>query len=242
MDTLSELVQAAKAGTAGAFERIVARFRVHAQAVALQWVRDHEAAQDVVQEVFTEVYLNLPSLREPAAFVPWFDRILVKHCDRYTRSRGAATVTVPVGDWVLEPARMAATTPGSVHEALLGLPAHQRVPLALYVAGYSHAEIAALLHLPLTTVKKRFVGELHRDTEQMVGTGMGRYAVTTIPVGLHPGGVAVNPVTRRLYVASAAVGQRAGSSIRSLARWSAPWPWTVARATSLSIWRGTSCT
>lgn len=39
MDTLSELVQAAKAGTAGAFERIVAR--VHAQAVALQWVRDH---------------------------------------------------------------------------------------------------------------------------------------------------------------------------------------------------------
>ena len=71
MDTLSKLVISAQQGDLDAFSAIVVRFQAMAYASACVMVHDAQLAEDVAQEAFIEAYVNLPKLREPAAFPGW---------------------------------------------------------------------------------------------------------------------------------------------------------------------------
>jgi RNA polymerase sigma factor (sigma-70 family) len=160
---LGELVAAAQAGDAAAFTTLVVRFQALAVGLAVGWVGDIERAREVAQEAFLEAHLHLRDLRDPDAFVPWFRRIVAKHCDRVTR-RPALPLGAPLagagelGDPTPNPAEdlERRDEARAVRAALERLRPHERVVLALqYLGGYSQVEIARALGLPPTTVKKR---------------------------------------------------------------------------------------
>lgn len=124
--------------------------------LASRWLGDSNRylAEDVVQEAFAEVYVNLASLRIPAAFPGWFRRIVYKHCDRITR---ASRPQVPLGEptnCVGSP-RPVHGDHGFVFSVLKRLPRPQQMVLTFYASGYSYEEIGALLDLPLPTVRKQ---------------------------------------------------------------------------------------
>ena len=79
MQLLSTVVKAAQEGDKDAFAILVQRFQGMGYTFAYGMLGNTQLAEDVVQEALVEVYLHLPSLREPAAFPGWFRRILLRH-------------------------------------------------------------------------------------------------------------------------------------------------------------------
>ncbi|MBA3469967.1 MAG: sigma-70 family RNA polymerase sigma factor [Herpetosiphonaceae bacterium] len=159
---LPTLIRAAQQGDVDAFGTIVARFQRMAYALAYAMVGDAHLAEDAAQEAFIEAYLQLPQLREPAAFVAWFHRILFKHGDRLTRGRPAPIVGLDADDSALKTsldlARLAADRElgQRVRAAIAELPESSRQVITLfYLADMSLKEIAATLEIPANTVKKR---------------------------------------------------------------------------------------
>ncbi|MFO0744521.1 MAG: sigma-70 family RNA polymerase sigma factor [Myxococcota bacterium] len=97
---LAEVVVAVQRGDRRAFAILYARFRrvVHALALARVPAGD---ADDVVQEVFAEVWARVGSLREPAAFPGWVVTMARSRAiDAARRGRGR---DFAVGDRQVEP-------------------------------------------------------------------------------------------------------------------------------------------
>ncbi len=160
--TVADLVRAAKADVPGAFDQLVLRFQDMAVATAYGWLRDPQQAEDAAQEAFVEVVRNLDRLEEPAAFPGFLRTVVRKHCDRRTRGRKLEVPVAEPGSTAAAPAPIAdaalaaAEERAQVRAALEGLPAGERLVVALhYLAGLTQTEVATWLELPLSTVKKR---------------------------------------------------------------------------------------
>lgn len=162
METLSSLVIAAQGSDLEAFEKIVGRFQGMAYASAYALLNDAQLAEDVAQEAFIEAYLDLPKLREPAAFPGWFRRIVFKQSDRVTRGKHIPTMPlenahhIPIADFSLATFIEERERDERVRKAVEDLPDHERiVTLLFYSTGYALKDIAAFLDVPITTIKKR---------------------------------------------------------------------------------------
>lgn len=156
------VIDKVKAGDADAFTVIVADFQEIALASAYAWLGDLELARDAVQEAFLDAYLNLHQLKTPAAFPGWFRRIVLKHCDRQSRRKSFALVSIDeVGHVASSEASVLNTIISterdqSLRKAVEKLPEAQRLIVALHYFGdVTGRQIADFLELPLSTVKKR---------------------------------------------------------------------------------------
>ena len=172
---LPALVRAAQEGDKEAFGQIVGRFQDMAFASAYALLGNAMLAQDAAQDAFVDAFRTLHLLREPAAFPGWFRRIIFKHSDRQVRGK-------PLTLAPLEAAYdMRSPQPGPhdlLEEALLRqdvdgaiqlLPANQRMVVSLfYIEGYSQAEIADFLEIPVTAVKKRLFNARNNLRERII--------------------------------------------------------------------------
>jgi RNA polymerase sigma-70 factor (ECF subfamily) len=120
---------------------------------------DDGEAEDAVQEAALAAWRRFGSLREPASFDAWFDRILVNQCrDQLRRRKRAVKVAAPpVG---FEPAGagvpVATEWDGDLEQALAGLDAEHRTVIVLrYWQDRTIEDIAARLGIPAGTVKSR---------------------------------------------------------------------------------------
>lgn len=166
--TIAELVEQARgkrgetAVRQAAFAALVNRYQGMVYRVALSILGDADLAQDVVQEAFVAAYRQLGQLREPAAFGGWLRQIAQTHAYRLVRRQQPPTTTLEdeliQGHSSLDPAVALETIEMKqrVMDAVMALPENEQVVTRMfYVNGYSQKEIAGLLELPLTTVKKR---------------------------------------------------------------------------------------
>jgi RNA polymerase sigma factor (sigma-70 family) len=159
MPTSLPLVLAARAGDPEAFGVLVRDHARFAAAVALARTGRPEIADEVAQDALIDAWRLLPTLREPAAFAGWLRAVVVKHADRRTRRRAREVHEVddqlPSGS---DPEADAAAREDRrrVQRAVAALPPAQREVVALFhLSGCSQAEVADLLGVPGSTVKKR---------------------------------------------------------------------------------------
>jgi RNA polymerase sigma-70 factor (ECF subfamily) len=82
---IDELVVRAKSGDVDAFDRLVGQVGDRCFAIALRILRDHHAAEDVVQASLIRAWRDLDSLRDAGRFEPWLHRIVVNACYREAR-------------------------------------------------------------------------------------------------------------------------------------------------------------
>ncbi|HZD58591.1 MAG TPA: sigma-70 family RNA polymerase sigma factor [Anaerolineales bacterium] len=175
MQELQSLVISAQGGDKEAFGEIVARFQDMAYAVAYAMLGDAYLAEEAAQEAFIDAYVSIHNLREPAAFPGWFRRVVVKHSDRQIRGKHLQILPLDKACWV--PAK----SPGpeiqveqlqlrqAVSEAIASLSRSQRLATALYyVQGYSQKEIAEILGVPVTRIKKNLYTARQRLKRRMV--------------------------------------------------------------------------
>lgn len=160
---LQQWVRLACAGDVDAFGRVAEFYRGMAYAVAYQRLSDAHLAEDAVQEAFTEAYMHLGKLREPAAFAGWLRTIVVRQCQRILRSKERHTLLPNEATQELgEPAASAAEvaeereTARLLKEAASNLSPKLRLPLQLfYYYGYSLQEISDYLAVSVPVLKKR---------------------------------------------------------------------------------------
>jgi RNA polymerase sigma-70 factor, ECF subfamily len=156
--TDAELLAAHRAGDPQAFGVLAERNLGRLWGVAMRMLDHPDDAADAVQEALIAALRRAGTYRGDASVRTWLCRIVVNVCiDRLRRERLRPTVTW--GDRELPaPADLAGelVTRMTVDDALARLTTEQRVAVVLVdVQGWSVAEVAQLVGVPVGTVKSR---------------------------------------------------------------------------------------
>jgi|SRR5436853_350378 len=163
----AEIVQLVVAGDINAFDELVRRTRRPAYRLARRITRNHEDADDVLQDSYVKAFRALGRFDLARAFLPWFLTIVARSALSAIR-QGMRRATVPLDepgeDGVTLGDRIQGGTPDpdslrrliDAEEALAKLPEEQRTILALRVDGdLAYSEIASALDIPVGTVMSR---------------------------------------------------------------------------------------
>lgn len=163
----AELLARHTAGDPDAFGRLVHRHRDRLWAVAMRTLGDREEAADALQDALVSAFRAAGGFQGRSAVTTWLHRIVVNAClDRARKSAVRRADSLDQDPRPLDGAlgtaegaehhAVRAETRREVADALAALPTEQRAALVLVdMQGYSVAEAAELLGVPVGTVKSR---------------------------------------------------------------------------------------
>ena len=165
LDNLDEaqLVEACRAGRAGAFDLLVERHRRTVYQLCYRFAGNHEDASDYSQEVFLRAYRGLGSFRGGSSLSTWLYRIGVNVCLNKVAVKKPATEDLDARQHVdrvheSQVDRVLRQERGvRVRAAIAQLPPKQRATLVLRMyQELSHEEIANVLGSSVGAVKANF--------------------------------------------------------------------------------------
>jgi RNA polymerase sigma-70 factor, ECF subfamily len=160
---LDERIERARRGDPDAFVELVTERERSMVRTAMAILGDAADANDALQDALTSIWLNLPSLRDADRFGVWADRILVNSC-RLTLRRRARGRVRQISLEAVDPLRLVgADAPDesvadgmAIGRAFDHLSVDERAILTFhYLDDRPLAEIAAILGIPVGTVKSR---------------------------------------------------------------------------------------
>lgn len=174
-------------GDEWAFQLLVRRYRKKLFSIAFGITLDSAESEDIVQDVFLQVYRRIHTFRGDASLATWLHRITVNRCLNWKRrwARRLRWMHVPFGnredDAVQEPAspqptpeeRLAdAQTGKAIDRALKQLPDQARAVFVLReIEGLSYEEIAAVTGVKLGTMRSRLFNARKRLKEILMPSG-----------------------------------------------------------------------
>jgi RNA polymerase sigma-70 factor (ECF subfamily) len=168
------LVVQARAGNQEAFAELVRRHGAQAYRIAFALLKNRSDAEDAVQGAFLVAFRSLATLKDPTAFRPWLNRIVVNRSRDLLRKRrrgrefiqllGQSIVNDPLSGRQIERTVV-------LRQAIDSLPElHRLVILLYYSQGYSTGEIAVTIDRPPGTVR-RILSEAYKMLRSALGEG-----------------------------------------------------------------------
>jgi len=145
-----------------AFEELVRRYQNRIYSLAYRMTGDNVEAYDLTQEAFLRSYAALPSFNPDLRFAPWLYRIATNLCINFLQSsrvrKGGADpdLALQMPDRGKQPDSLYEEKEQRhrIHQAILNLPAKYRAVVILrHLQDRTYEEIAAILDLPLNTVR-----------------------------------------------------------------------------------------
>jgi RNA polymerase sigma-70 factor (ECF subfamily) len=158
-----ELVQAARAGEASAFEQLYKENVKRVYALCYRMAGNAQQAEELTQDVFVRAWQKLSSFRGDSAFSSWLHplTINVAYTERRSRVRRESRVTT-TDDLTPYDSGVQDSRPGfgvDLEKAMAELPDGAREVFVLHdVEGFKHDEIAAMTGIATGTSK----AQLHR--------------------------------------------------------------------------------
>jgi RNA polymerase sigma-70 factor (ECF subfamily) len=157
----SVLVLRCQTGDERAFVEIVGRYHCRLRSFLRQMLRDEHAAEDVLQDVWLDVFRKIHTLRDAGAFVGWLFQVARGRAYGVLRKRGGIR-TVPLEpeqehDFAAEPEPKGEPDEAAVVNASFEvLPHEQReVILLRFMEGMSYEQIATAVGCEVGTVRSR---------------------------------------------------------------------------------------
>ncbi len=170
------IVAGGETGRAAAFTRLADEHLDRAYRLARAILRDEAEAQDATHDAFVQAWRKWDTLRDPARFEPWFDRILVNACRDRLRAPSRQTMDISA-EVALSTGDHAGRTEDRavLGNAIAGLsPDHQVVVALRFYRDLTIEDIAARLGIPSGTVQSRLHYALKRLHEAIdVGDSKG---------------------------------------------------------------------
>jgi RNA polymerase sigma-70 factor (ECF subfamily) len=178
------LVQRMKRGERRAYEEFIDSYGARILRLVRRYVENSSDAEDLVQEIFFEVYRSIGAFRGEAALSTYVYRIATHHCFRHCKRNKQSyealpEIDEPDGDWRNAPEASAVKQElaDHVHDALAALPLMQRDIVILHeLHGLTYQECAAVLEVPVGTVKSRLSGAFKRLRVRLGGYVLGEGA------------------------------------------------------------------
>jgi RNA polymerase sigma-70 factor (ECF subfamily) len=181
-----EVVRQVRGGDSEAFAELVRRTRRAAYRLARRIMRNHEDADDVVQESYVKAYRALDRFAAGKPFGPWFLTITARtalSAIRQEKRRAATPLDdpgpggdPPLAERIADPEQDPAAVERrlEVERAFERLSEEHRVILALRVDGdLTYASMAEALGIPVGTVMSRLARAREALLEQMASSRKG---------------------------------------------------------------------
>lgn len=153
-----ELVAALNAGDASAFDALYYRYRDRVSRLAFRFTGNQEDALDVLQETFAYVHRKFPGFTLTSAMTTFLYPV-VKHLSLAARRKRQRMFGVDLSQDLTAAEESAPDSVGvraELSAVLAALPlTHREVLLLRFVNNFSLEEIAAVMKIPLGTVKSR---------------------------------------------------------------------------------------
>jgi RNA polymerase sigma factor (sigma-70 family) len=184
----SDLVREVRNGNRQAFTELMRRYQKRVYWLARRIVRDHDDADDVVQETFVKAYLALGEFRGDAGFFTWLYRIAVnlslntvrkRQVMNYLRESELLSKILPSPD---DPSASVEhhELESALQRAVATLPEKQKAVFVLrYYDELTYEEIAKILKTSVGGLKANYFHALKKVQE---------YMRNEIQTGEEPGG------------------------------------------------------
>ncbi|WLT32710.1 RNA polymerase sigma factor [Geothrix sp. PMB-07] len=181
---LSQALPLVRRGDELAWEFFVRTFQGRVFGLAYHYTAQAEDARDLTQDVFVRIYQNLALVPDESGCLPWIIRITRNACIDHLRRRKARPPLwdLPADelfdlrstDQNPEEAHLAAVRKTMVHRALQELTdLNREVILLKEIQGLGLEEIAAILEVPVGTVKSRSNRARLELAQKLCAAGMG---------------------------------------------------------------------
>jgi RNA polymerase sigma-70 factor, ECF subfamily len=154
-------------GDPAAFEELIVHYQPRLHRFLATLLSDRAGVDDVAQEVWIDVFRDVPKLAEPRAFRAWLYRVARNRAWQTLRRRQHPLAPLDATeiadtdesslDFAFERSEVLDKALGELH------PEHRAVVLMRYVDDMSYAEIATASGCPVGTVKSR----LHNAKRQL---------------------------------------------------------------------------
>ena len=164
----AEMAELCRRGDRLGYERLYQTHGARMKSIAWNMLRNHQDAEDAVQDTFLKVQRSIHTYNGQAAFSTWVYRILVNTCTDTQRSRTRQTEELSE--------RLAASEPNVPLRIALGRALaqlsekHRAVFLLAEAEGFTHAEIASIMNIPPGT-SKGWLFEARRELQRLLTTG-----------------------------------------------------------------------
>eukprot|EP00913_Durusdinium_trenchii_P028402 g26630.t1 len=151
------LVLRCQTGDEAAFAQIVERFHPRVAYFVRKMLADTHRVEDVLQNVWLDVFRGIRSLRNPDALSTWLFRVARDHVYRLHRKRKIATTELNVNDVASDEVPTFQPEDASrIHDALDRLsPEHREVLVLRFLDDLNYAQIAEITSCEIGTVKSR---------------------------------------------------------------------------------------
>ncbi len=162
------LITKSQNGDVNAFDELIKPYEARVYTFLARMCNNHEAAQDMAQETFLNVYKKIKTFRGQAKFSTWLFQIATNNClmlKRYKASRPENVQTETesehpweIADWEMTPDKEYSRNElrAMLEKALQKLPPPYRSAFVLSeVDGFSGPQIAEILKISLPLVKAR---------------------------------------------------------------------------------------
>ena len=146
MASIDENVRLAGAGDVAAFEELYRRYNRRVYSLCLRMTRSASEAEDLVQNVFIQIFRKLKTFRGDSSFTTWLHRLTVNEVLMHFRKNSKKERTTDDGEIPIEvvhgtqnPSRMSLIDRIALDEAIRQLsPGYRAVFILHDIEGYEH--------------------------------------------------------------------------------------------------------
>jgi len=166
------LIEDVREGDIAALAELVEKYKRMAYRVAIKITRNHEDANDVVQDAFLKAYDSIHRFRMDSSFETWLYRIVVNlslNVVKRKKIRGECALSNETIVQATEDVKRRVEVKNDpsiqaekqelrewVTKAVESLPIHHRTVVILHeLEGLTHSEIASILNCSVSTVRTR---------------------------------------------------------------------------------------